>query len=141
MMFVNNNGRVYRPVFKNNMLDVVATVAYGQGTKRGQFMLSIYVRSCLKGAGTRGATEIQTFDIPYMREYMPGTTTQEEQAERLTFMCNVIATRCDTDYALRLPMSTRPQVSAKTREKYEREARRNVEFLNQIGKITWHTKT
>lgn len=106
MQVITFGGRKYKPMLTNDgKLDVRTAVAYGPAG-RGQFMLTVYVRCHLQGAGTRGG-EIQCTDINVMREMVPNTITEAAQLEKLTFMCNVMATKCNTDYRLRLPIETR----------------------------------
>lgn len=68
-------------------------------------MLTVYVMCQYRGAGSRGAKNIQHFDIPVMREHVDNTTTEAEQIQRLEFMCNIVAVQQDCDYRLRLPIA------------------------------------
>lgn len=151
MKVVVHNRKKYRPVLKDDKLDVVATVAYGSSTHRGQFMLTVYVRCCFLNAGSRGGKEIQHFDIPASRTHVPGDTPKEEQVQHLTFMMNVLATQMDCDYALRLEITPKPQLSAATLMRHEREAQQLArlkagyatigDLMKDYEEELWHSKT
>lgn len=110
-------GRKYRPLLtSDNMMDVRAMTAYGNA-KSGQFMLSVYVLCVPFGAGSRGGSVADRHvDICAYREMVPNTTPESEQFERLTFMLNIVATRIERDYKLRLPISTKapPKLTRRT---------------------------
>lgn len=101
-------GRKYVPTLtRAKLLDVRAMVAHGPAGK-GVFMLTVYLRCKYEGTGSKGG-EVQHYDVPAMREHVPHSTPQEEQLQRLTFMLNIVALQQECDYALRLPIETKPQ--------------------------------
>lgn len=101
--------REYRPLpTKEGLLDMRAMVAY----RHTEFMLSVYVLSVPKGAGSKGGrVENMRIDKMVMRCYVPRTTPEEVQQRLLEFYCNVVATRYGIDYKLRLPI--RPKQPSK----------------------------
>ena len=102
-------GKRFRPLLNpDNTLNVRAAVAYGPaGT--GTFMLTVYVMCVPFGAGTKGGkAEDQRMDVRAYRESIPNTASHEAQYQQLTFMLNIVATRLERDYTLRLPLETKP---------------------------------
>ena len=117
MRVVAHEGRKYLPVLtRDGKLDARAMVAYGPAG-RNEFMLTVYLLCTYEGAGTRGGTAIQNFDIPVYRERVPNVTTDAEQAQRLEFMLNIAAVQQDCDYKLRLPISTKKTPAGRTGRK------------------------
>ena len=110
-------GRRYRPLLtRDNLLDVRTAVAYGPAGK-GMFMLTVYVMCVPFGAGKKGGNvEDQRIEQRAYREHIPNTTSQEDQRKHLEFMLNIVATRLDCDYKLRLPIETRPTPKYATQE-------------------------
>lgn len=105
-------GRRYRPtLWADGRIQVRATGAYTGSTQRqnnagiNQLMLTVYVL-CAKARAREKAPP--QYHVVAMREYVPITTTPEEQTARLKFMLDVVAVRCEADYHELLPISVRP---------------------------------
>lgn len=114
MRVIEHKRKEYLPVLtKDRKLDMRAMVAYGPAGS-GVFMLSVYLLCKYKGAGSRGGTEIQHFDLPVMRGHISNVETQAAQVQQLEFMCNIVATQHDRDYKLRLPISPKPTPAGRT---------------------------
>lgn len=117
MRAIAYRGRKYLPVLtRDGRLDARAMVAYG-AVGRNEFVLTVYLLCKYEGAGTRGGTAIQNFDIPVYRERVSNVATDAEQSQRLEFMLNIVAVQRDCDYKLRLPISTKKTPAGRTGRK------------------------
>lgn len=108
MKLLRIGDKAYRPLLnKDGKLNVRTAVAYGNKGE-GMFVMTVYVMCVPQNAGVKGGNvEDQSYDIRAYREIIPNTTTHAEQYSKLQFMLNIVATRLECDYELRLPIETR----------------------------------
>lgn len=117
MQTLIHGGRRYLPILtRNKLLDARAMVSYGPAGS-GRFTLTVYLLCKYEGAGSRGGTQVQHFDIPAYREHVDNCISEAEQEQRLEFMLNIVAVRQDCDYQLRLGISTKKTPAGRTGRK------------------------
>lgn len=102
MKLYRNGGTEYKPHLNvQDKITLRLSVAYG-AKGSGLFMLSVYCLCVPKNAGVRGGKE-QSFryqQLSVMRQYVPQTTSEEEQRRILRAMADIVSIQQETEYVL-----------------------------------------
>ena len=95
-MEFKKHGRTYVPDLMNGRIQLWGIVSYGTGTRKGKFLLRVYV---LVKAASADA-KYRVYRLPAHEEWLDKTTSAEQQQARLDLMMHVIATKAGRDFTV-----------------------------------------